>query len=697
MTVHVHDLFGCEPAPLAHYLKALGVLRLVAEQADPDARLQWQDEHARLSTRLSRAQLVEFFSQEYRPTPVLAPWNGGSGFYPKDNRTAIDTIAASRAARFDEFRSVIALSRSVVGTRSERPSDEDKQAMLAHLRRSWRAGAGAWLQAAVVLDTNLCPSYPSLLGTGGNDGRLDFTNNFMQRLVELFDLALPDAPALPTTPSLFEATLFGERPAMGLTQKLAIGQFLPGAAGGANGSNGAMAESLVNPCDFVLMIEGAVIWSAALTRRADTEGLPSGGAPFALRAQAVGHGSAAAAEGSPRGELWAPLWSRAASLREISALLREARLNLADGPATRPVEAARALATLGTTRGISAFQRYGFLERNGQANLAVPLGRWRVEAQPAQQPLDHAAIWIERLARASRGDRAPQAWQVVTRRCEEALLSCSRNGHDRKARLLLLLALGEAEEVVGRIPRRAREAHLRPLSRLPASWLETLDVSAELRLASAIASQQAVTPSPSLRAHFVALDGREFSSLYSPEGVATANELVRDSVAVLRRRLLHPGGFNLAARPGFAVGVDEIAAFLNGQTDDSLIWGLVRPLLALDWRNQAPFAESKSGLATIGILGPYAILRLTHLAATPPGAGEPPKTEPAVIARLASGDLPRALAIATRRLRAMGLRPNLGTAIAELRDARRLAAGLLIPLSAGALRALSDRVVRAYA
>ncbi|MDZ7810554.1 MAG: hypothetical protein U5L11_11030 [Arhodomonas sp.] len=31
------------------------------------------------------------------------------------------------------------------------------------------------------------PDYPPLLGTGGNDGRLDFTNNFLQRLVTVFD------------------------------------------------------------------------------------------------------------------------------------------------------------------------------------------------------------------------------------------------------------------------------------------------------------------------------------------------------------------------------------------------------------------------------------------------------------------------------------------------------------------------------
>ena len=39
--IHVHQLDGCAPAPLAHYLKALGILRLVAEQADRDARGWW--------------------------------------------------------------------------------------------------------------------------------------------------------------------------------------------------------------------------------------------------------------------------------------------------------------------------------------------------------------------------------------------------------------------------------------------------------------------------------------------------------------------------------------------------------------------------------------------------------------------------------------------------------------------------------
>ena len=36
-------LEGCTPEPLMSYLKALGILRIIAEQKDPDARGCWRD------------------------------------------------------------------------------------------------------------------------------------------------------------------------------------------------------------------------------------------------------------------------------------------------------------------------------------------------------------------------------------------------------------------------------------------------------------------------------------------------------------------------------------------------------------------------------------------------------------------------------------------------------------------------------
>lgn len=85
MTLHLHHLTGCAPAPLAHYLKALGILRLVARQKDEAARGFWKDEHFCLITSLDRDALERFFLDEYEPTPFVSPWNKGSGFYADDD------------------------------------------------------------------------------------------------------------------------------------------------------------------------------------------------------------------------------------------------------------------------------------------------------------------------------------------------------------------------------------------------------------------------------------------------------------------------------------------------------------------------------------------------------------------------------------------------------------------------------------
>src|SRR3972149_6730762 len=101
MSLQVHNLSGCSPTPLAHYLKAIGILRLVAQQADPNARGWWRDESFWLLSTLDRHNLIDFFLSTYQPTPLVAPWNGGSGFYPKDKKDGIDALASRCAPRFE--------------------------------------------------------------------------------------------------------------------------------------------------------------------------------------------------------------------------------------------------------------------------------------------------------------------------------------------------------------------------------------------------------------------------------------------------------------------------------------------------------------------------------------------------------------------------------------------------------------------
>ena len=75
-------LAGCTPEPLMSYLKALGVFRLVAEQADPDSRLSWAGGVAQLHGNLDREALEGFFLEKYEPTPIVGPWGAALASTP---------------------------------------------------------------------------------------------------------------------------------------------------------------------------------------------------------------------------------------------------------------------------------------------------------------------------------------------------------------------------------------------------------------------------------------------------------------------------------------------------------------------------------------------------------------------------------------------------------------------------------------
>ena len=312
---HVHRLLECRPEPLAGYLKALGVLRLVSTQADANARGWWHDDAFCLSTALSADHLVGFFLERYSPSPIVSPWNGGSGFYPGDQKAGIDALALSSHSRFSEYRDAIAVGRRLTTGWPKSPKDEPKQAMLRRCRATWRGRLLQWLEAAIVLRADGTLAYPALLGTAGGDGRLDFTNNFMQRLCELFEVGAPSAPAKPHASELLRGALFGG-PISNL-RPVAIGMFLPGAAGGANAASGFSGDSLVNAWDFVLALEGTLVFRSGLSRRARSNEAPRAAAPFAVHPASSGYATAALGEDSARGEQWMPLWDRPASLVSI--------------------------------------------------------------------------------------------------------------------------------------------------------------------------------------------------------------------------------------------------------------------------------------------------------------------------------------------------------------------------------------------
>ena len=493
-------LGGCAPTPLASYLKAIGVLRLISSDAnhvngraaDPKARGWWENERFHLKTVLHSDALCRFFLEEYAPSPIIAPWNGGSGFYPKDNKDGFGPLTSRIIAkRFITMAKTIEVASHVVARRelTQSPKGDDKIEFVAALRAEIPDEALDWIDAALALSGDRL-AYPQLLGTGGNDGRLDFTNNFMRRLVSrkkpsgIFD-ATSGRPSDEAPPLLANA-LF-DAPADGL-DSAAVGQFSPGAAGGPNATAGYEGAGNVNPWDFVLMLEGAIAFAGAATRR--HQGAMESGAsfPFTVRSVGAGWGGVDAAdENDARAEFWAPLWRRQAGFREIDALLVEGRAVLNGRTARNGLDFARAVSSLGVSRGFSEFERYGFLMRAGKAYLATPVGRRSATPSLAARlvaDLD-AGGWLDRVR--GRSDGEPAAARNAVKRFEDALFELTEPSSPAIRIQRTLVALGEVCKWLA-VSRKGREAVGAPPPAMSPAWIRMADDgSPEFRIAAALA------------------------------------------------------------------------------------------------------------------------------------------------------------------------------------------------------------------
>ena len=692
------ELGGCRAEPLAGYLKALGVLRIVSEQVDPRARGAWIGGRFVLDTQLSPEDLATWLVDGYAPTPVITPWNGGSGFWEGDNQKGIASIAGSNGARFAPYREAIASTRAFVSRSGlvERPDGKQKTAFVGRLRAILADDVLPWMDAALVFGRDSL-LFPPLLGTGGNDGRLDFANNFMQRLAE----ELLDPRAMPRVP-LAGALFGGATPGLG---DAAVGQFFPSAAGGANGGEGFQGAVGTNPWDFILLVEGTLGFATAMVRRLESGDPGAMTFPFSVRSTAAGFGTAAGSESdSSRDELWLPLWSAPAGWREISTVFREGRSRVGRRAAVTGTDFARALATLGVDRGISAFTRYGFHVRNGLAYQAVPIGRWPVATGPVPVAalLDEIDRWLVGVARAG-GEDAPARMRTAVRHLDDAILAAVRPGAGPGdiQRLLVALADLEASAADSREHGGLREG-------VPvldgARWIPLLeDGTPEFDLAASIA--------PSLRTRWsnvravgdrrVWADGAD----RQPPSARTwrRGPLELRLLDLLERERVEAGqhgagpSFDRDAR--WYASLPSVTAFLDGRTDDARIVELSRALSLLSWPG-AP--GGRTGLGDPPFL--FACARLLV-----GGSAETPKDElpfPPVAGWLAAArrdDGPRFTSLTWRRLASSGVRlrgldrrsrPSLLRAGEDL-PVRRVAAACRFPLSAADLALLLDTIQHA--
>lgn len=651
-------LDGCTATPFGSYLKALAVLRLVSEQADEEARGWWVADTLMIESRLSREELIAFFLQSYRPTPIVAPWNGGSGFYPKDNKEGIEAIAKSKDERFELYRHVISACRAFAPVqqgkveKDAKAEDERRTKILLLCRSELPDSSVEWLDAALGIAADGSRAFAPVLGTGGNEGRLDYTNNFMSRAASL--LLNPGK----TAADLLANALFGSYTSA--LQGDAAGQFDPGRAGGANQGPGIEAGCATNPWDFVLTMEGAVAWASGLYRRQGVSYRSFLCSPFTVRATTVGYGSASENDAA-RAEIWTPLWSRRARYQEIRVLLREGRAAVDGRAAETGLQFAEAATSLGVDRSIDRFVRYSLLKRRGDSYVALPTGTfsagYRSESDRIRE-LESVIAEVERW-------EIPKGSEKLRRRLNSAMYETLLHGGCARLRTTVA-ALGCWLRHIAT----TSDASL-PQPRLEAdAWLDACGTDCvEVRIAAALASLYDREAGP-LRNNLTRALKKDFAW--------TGRDLSERLLSVLdRRQKAYSYGEDTRPFDGrIQVRAGDATLFIEGSTDDDLIEDLLFGFTCLRWNVPARLDASAAEVLPV-----FAALKYSYLPdpVMVNGNEKRLRADSRVPAILRAGDIERAAGIAIDRLRIAGLRPVRGVYHGGV-DPRRLGAALLIPI-----------------
>jgi CRISPR-associated protein Csx17 len=683
-TLTRHAMPGLRPEPLASYLAGLGLIRVLGEQADPAATAAWTPDGLVVATAI--ADVARWLADEYVPTPVLSPWNGGSGFGAKDKEPVrrLVRIREHPSPRLERLRETIDVAQAVVARSRERgwitdAGVADKGALVLEFRNRCPEELLSWIDAAIVL-TGDSTEFPPILGTGGNDGRLDFSTNFHEQL-----LAVIGATDKQRARSL---ALAGDLLSGTQVERLAdapVGQFDPGSAGGPGSSRLGGADSLANPWGYVLLVEGALLFAASATRR-NRHAAGRAAMPFTVSASPDGSDSGAAGEES-RGEVWTPVWAREFTLTEITQLFAEARASWRGRPARRAVDFYAATRTLGVARGVDEFTRYGLQQRNGLSFSAVPVDRIKVREEPAVRLAAEIEDWAQRVSA-----DASASVGMAARNFQRAHLEFARDGGP-VALARMLAALTTLEMVVGRSGRAREVTRLRPVP-LATRFLEVLktEESAELRIAVGIAScatrpAEGQGPPRTMRQILLPVDpgGWRDAPLVPgfgarPFAAVLADVLIwRSRNAAAERDAAKFRGYP-TFRSGVPVPAADLHAFAKGDLDQKTLDLLLRACMALNWRNvkhewtpQGPDVP----VTTLGLLAPLAAGLTPRNSREEPDEERVPALSPEWAMRLAAGQVRPVHDEAAERLRQAGLTAVPAPPAGAVGDGVRIAAALV--------------------
>jgi CRISPR-associated protein Csx17 len=708
-------LEGCTPEPLMNYLKALGILKIIVEQNfDATARGYWKDGIFYVQTELTEGDLIEAFLNRFQPSPALSPWNEAGGFKKKTGADAKTVQQASKSGqdRFLRIKHAVQETQRVVGTESK---SKDKDDFILKLRNELPDDVIRWLDA--------CGSYAAdkyqfapFLGTGGNVGKMEISINYLKNLTMVFLDKKHEESRLPW----LRSCLFSTNEARCVHSS--VSQFAPGQVGGANATQGTEGKSMINPWDFILMIEGSLLMTSASSRKLSTDRGSKSAFPFTVEASAAGNSKLAQSDmdnQKGKGEVWLPLWERPASLGELKILFSEGRAELKGRQARSGVDFARAVAGLGVDRGIKSFMRFSIVEFVKAGVMATPLGLFNVNAKNDATLLREIDSWLAAMKR-SCNDKTPARFRGALREIEQCIFDFCQYGDNegngtRFQRILV--GLGHAERIIASAPKfRADAKGLRPLGPLTSEWIAAADDrSPEFEIALALASlHHPEVGGIRLNLEDVEIRGRQISwTDKNHAAVWTGGDLSTNLAAVLCRRVMvadKAGKPSAALASAHRATLASVGEFCVGNLDENRITELLWALSLCDTRAYQRPARNHDGGERLILPASYRLLKLLFHA---PGSWStnieenPIQPNLGILSLLRADRAPEACQRAVRLLRGKSLiampfaMRGFPARDSEWLDhsgfddnQKTLAAALLIPITELGINALRDQVLR---
>ena len=646
---------GCRHDILGHYLKAIGLLRVLARCAeldhrDPDAEGWWDSEKACFCLRSpkypTREKLVEFFALHYRPTAVFAAWNkepGSDADRSRELNVRSDWDLANN------------LSAQVVSAEDRKKPANQHKLIAREALEVYREAADSTVTEA--LDAIAAPflsfnaDHPLFLSKG-IAGRAHLWRTHWEYLAtfQKHRVAYKKAAAKVETHigMAKQPTKLKEKANEALKviadllpfvgeggdESSAKGKgtpFFPDAIKAYNIGSGWVTENYpFNALDYVLAVEGGFAMRGSVGRTLAANSRRFAAFPFVFDAGEELVDDANEVKGTSSA-LWFPLWDRPVTFAELSSFITDAQARLPGKDARFSAEFMRALHSQGVDAGFTGWQEFRFKMKISRVPW-ITTGAYvesvsredAIRLNRALQPIDESQFLDQFEIKWKGGKTDSKSPHPVRAAINTAMETAARETTPHHCLDLLCavfracrqMAISESfrDTLPGKHARFFRPLPMEDwnvlLAPLASYHPENRREGAEFRIARAVASMVGHMKQRNGKpAEVLSTLGSLLPLKLGPSGwylpaktdrshqaVWSGSDLCHDLAAVLARRYLDSlTDERPALVSAFGAPLDDVLAFLRRELDDQLIARWIEALSLIGWKLVRVDAEPVDG------------------------------------------------------------------------------------------------------